>query len=146
MTPARRPPAARRAQRGAAAVELAIASMLFLALAIGVIEIGMVAYVYATAVEATRLGARLAAVCDPGDATVKQRMQTLLPLLTADKIAISYPTAGCSSASCEPVTVTIQNLVVTPPIPFVSVSFPVPAFATSIPGESLDSADNPICN
>lgn len=139
-------PRFRKYNRGAAAVEFAIASMLFLALTIGVIEFGMVAYVYSTAVEATRLGARLAAVCDAGDATVKQKMTKILPILTPDKINISYPSTGCSALSCDPVTVTIQGLTVRPLIPFVSVSFPVPAFTTSIPTESLASADNPICN
>lgn len=135
----------RHGQRGAAAVEFALASILFLALVIGVIELAMVAYVYTTAVEATRLGARIAAVCDVDDAVVKQRMQDMLPLLTADKISVSYPSTGCSSTSCEPVTVAIQNLTVTPIIPLVSVGFPIPAYSTSIPGESLNSTDNPIC-
>ncbi len=134
-----------RRDRGAVSVEFAIASLLFLALVIGVIELGMVAYVYTTAVEATRLGARVAAVCDVGDTTVKQRMRDILPLLTDDKISITYPTSGCSATSCEPVTVRIQNLTVTPVIPFVSVGFPIPAYSTSVPGESLNSADNPLC-
>lgn len=133
-------------QRGAAAVEFALAAILFLGLTIGVIEIGMVAYVYSTAVEATRLGARVAAVCDVGDAQVKQRMQDLLPMLTPDKISISYPAGTCSSTSCDPVTVTIQNLKVTPVIPLVLVDFPVPSFTTSIPSESLNSTGNPICS
>lgn len=139
-------PRLRRHSRGAAAVEFAVASMLFLALAIGVIEFGMVAYVYSSAVEATRLGARVAAVCDVGDATVKQHMARILPILTPDKITIDYPSSGCSPMSCDPVTVTIQGLNVRPLIPFVSVTFPVPPFTTSIPTESLTSADNSICN
>lgn len=142
-----RPPRpSRRPQRGAAAVEFALASILFFGMTIGVIELGTVAYVYSTAVEATRLGARMAAVCDVGDPQVKQRMGELLPMLTPDKITISYPSTGCSSTSCEPVTVTISNLTVTPLIPLVSVDFPVPAFSTSIPSESLNSADNPLCS
>lgn len=136
----------RRSQHGAAAVEFALASMLFLGLVIGVIELAMVAYVYTTAVEATRLGARMAAVCDVGDTVVKQRMHDILPLLTPENITISYPISGCTATSCDPVTVMIQNLTVTPIIPFVSVDFPIPGYSTSIPAESLSSADNPLCS
>ena len=135
-----------RAQCGAAATEFAIVATLFFALLLAVIEFARLMFIYSTAVEATRLGARLAVVCDAGDATVKERMATMLPLLTADKISITYPGAVCSAASCEPVTVAVQGLTVPLSIPLLSLSFAVPAFATSIPAESLSSTSNPICN
>jgi len=133
-------------QRGAAAVEFAVASMVFLAMVIGVIEFARLMFIYSTAVEATRLGARVAAVCDKDDADVKKRMKGMLNLLEPANISITYPAAGCSATSCDPVTVRIQNLTVATIIPGVPLSFPIPNFVTSIPAESLDSTDNAICS
>lgn len=133
-------------QRGAAAVEFAVIAILFLGLVIGVIEFARLMFIYSTSVEATRLGARLAVVCSIGDATVKQRMGEMLTLLTPDKISITYPAPGCSASSCDPVTVSVQNLTVDLLIPLAPLSFSVPAFSTSLPSESLSSADNPICD
>lgn len=133
-------------QSGAAAVEFALVSILFIALVIAVIEFAMLMYVYSTAVEATRLGARVAVVCDPGDEVVKARMQNMLSILEPENITISYPASGCSAATCDPVTVRISNLTYKATIPLVPLSFPIPSFATSLPSESLSSTDNPLCN
>lgn len=138
-----RPPGAR--QRGAAAVEFALVAILFLAMIIAIIEFAMVMYVYSSAIEATRLGARIAVVCDVGDATVKARMKNMLSILEPANISISYPASGCSAATCDPVTVRIQNLTYHASIPLVPLDFPIPDFATSLPRESLSSASNPIC-
>lgn len=133
-------------QQGAAAVEFALVSILFLALVIAVIEFAMVMYVYSTAIEATRLGARVAVVCDVGDAIVKARMKAMLSILEPANITISYPASGCSAATCDPVTVRIQNLTYHAAIPLVPLNFPIPDFATSLPSESLSSTDNAICS
>lgn len=133
-------------QGGAAAVEFALVATLFIALVVAVIELARVAFIYATAVEATRLGARVAVVCSPNDqAAVRAKMKNLLPMLTDDKISILYPASKCSAASCDPVTVSIQNLTVDAVIPLVPLRFPIPPNATSLPAESLDSTDNPLC-
>lgn len=132
-------------QHGAAAAEFAVVSVVFLALTIGVMEFARVMFVYSTAVEATRLGARLAVVCDEGDTDVKRRMRIMLDALTPDKINIAYPATDCSAASCDPVTVRIQNVMINTMIPFIPLSFPVPDFVTSLPAESRDSTDNGIC-
>jgi hypothetical protein len=50
-------------QRGAAMVEFAIIGLLFFVLLFGIIEIGRAFFVYNTLQEATRRGARVAAVC-----------------------------------------------------------------------------------
>lgn len=132
-------------QHGAAAVEFALVSILFLALIIAIIEFAMAMYVYATAVEATRLGARIAVVCDADDATVKARMKGMLSILEPANISITYPASGCSAATCDPVTVRIQNLSYRAAIPLVPLTFSIPDFATSLPRESLSSAGNPLC-
>lgn len=134
-------------QRGAVAVEFALVSIYFIALVIAVIEFVHVMFVYSSAIEATRLGARIAAVCSTSDVgNVRAKMQVLLPLLQPSNIVISYPAPGCSATTCDPVTVSIQNLTVTASIPLVPLTFPIPAFSTSLPSESLDSTNNPICS
>lgn len=133
-------------QRGAAATEFALVAILFLALTIAVIEFARLMFIYATAVEATRLGARIAVVCSVNDAgKVKARMHNMLALLQPGNISITYPATGCSATTCDPVTVRIQNLTVTASIPLVPLVFPVPDFSTSLPSESLDSTDNALC-
>jgi hypothetical protein len=133
-------------QQGAATVELALVMIVFLGLVIAVIEFAGLMYVYASAIEATRLGARIAAVCDVNDsAVVKAHMKTMLNILEPENISITYPASGCSVATCNPVTVRIQNLTYRASIPLVPLTFPVPDFATSVPSESLSSTDNPLC-
>lgn len=135
-----------KTQRGAAAVEFALVAIYFIALVVAVIEFAHVMFTYSSAIEATRLGARIAAVCSVSDVDkVKAKMQVMLPLLQPSNISISYPAPGCSATTCDPVTVSIQNLTVTAAIPLVPLTFPIPAFTTSIPSESLDSTNNPIC-
>lgn len=133
-------------QRGAATAEFAVVSIVFLALVLAVIEFGRLMFVYSTAVEATRLGARIAVVCGTADvAKVKARMKDMLSILEPANIAISYPASSCSAADCDPVTVRIQGLTIDLAIPLVPLSFAVPDFATSLPAESLSSAGNPLC-
>ncbi|MDD5265890.1 MAG: TadE/TadG family type IV pilus assembly protein [Methylococcales bacterium] len=52
-----------KTQKGAAMVEFAMIALLFFALLFGIIEFGRAFFVYNTLVEATRRGARVAAVC-----------------------------------------------------------------------------------
>lgn len=139
-------PASRQAQQGAAAVELAVVGIVFIAMVIAIMEFARVMYVMATAVEATRLGARVAVVCDIGDAAIKARMKTMLKLLEPANIDIVYPASQCSAAQCDPVTVRIKNVTLDTHIPLVPLSFTLPEFATSLPSESLNSAGNPLCN
>lgn len=133
-------------QRGAATVEFALVVIVFLALVIAVIEFAVLMYVYASAIEATRLGARIAAVCNVTDtAVVKAHMKRMLNILEPENISITYPAGECSVATCDPVTVRIQNLTYQASIPLVPLTFPIPDFATSVPSESLSSTDNPLC-
>ena len=118
----------------------------FLALVIAAMEFSRLMLTWNMAVETTRLGARVAVVCDQGDSAVRQRMREMLPILDNGNIVISYPTTGCSSLSCEPVTVRIVNLEVPLSIPGIPLSFPLPSMATSLPSESMSSADNALCN
>jgi len=141
---------ARRTQRGAAAVEFALVSLVFFTVLFGAIEMGRLMYYWNSAAEATRLGARIAVVCDLNDSDIKARMRAVLPQLTNATIAISYAPAGCNVDSCESASVSIAA---TSPIqayvPFVPLSVLLPAFRTTLPRESMQSTfagvANPVC-
>jgi Flp pilus assembly protein TadG len=78
----------RRCQRGAAAVELAVVFALFCTALFGAMEMGRLLWTWNAAVEATRLGARMAAVCDIDDPDIKARMRQRLPALSNSNIVI----------------------------------------------------------
>ncbi len=133
-------------QGGAVAVEFAITFLIFLSLLIGVIEFARFMLHWNTAVEATRLGARVAVVCDQGDSIVKARMKNMLPLLQDSNIEITYPSGGCGASACPPVTVHLQNVTIPLIIPIAPISMPLPPLHTSLTAESMDSTDNFLCN
>jgi Flp pilus assembly protein TadG len=134
-------------QRGAAAVELALVAAIFLMLLIGIMETGRVLFYWNTAAEATRLGARLAVVCDIADAgAVKDAMGEFFPLFSPGAIDIAYTPAGCTVETCTEVTVSIgPGLVVETVIPFFPFAPQMPAFATTLTRESMRSEWNPAC-
>lgn len=136
-------------QRGQAAVEFALVSAIFLTLLIGVMEVSRVLFYLNTAAEATRLGARLAVVCNINDPVITQRMVSMLGILSPANIEISYQPASCNIATCESVTVSIaqgQNgLNIDTFVPLIPLTLQMPAFATTLPRESLSSANNSIC-
>lgn len=123
-------------QRGSAIVETALGAVLFFGLVLGVVEFGRLGYTYATAVEATRLGARLAVVCGAGaNAVIKTRMIALVPQLSAADIVITPPSVG------GPVTVAINAGVnIRLSIPLGAINAPLPAFSTSLMPEFMATA------
>ena len=137
-------------QRGLAAVEFALVAALFFAILIGTMEMGRVLFYWNSAAEATRLGARVAVVCDLDDAEIKARMRTMLSILPSDKITILYKPAGCDVNTCDSVTVSIlANVSVATFIPYVPLSLTLPPFSTTLPRESMLSTvkgeANPVC-
>lgn len=136
----------RAGQGGAAIVEFALVSTVFFTLLIGIMELGRVLYYWNAATEATRLGARVAVVCDIGSTKVRSRMESMLPILADTNIQVQYSPAGCDIDSCLSVTVSIlPGKTVTTLIPFVPMSFSLPTFSTTLPRESLNSTSNPVC-
>jgi len=135
-------------QRGATAVEFAIVAALLFTLLIGIMEFGRILFYWNTATEATRLGARIAVVCNKDDLEIKQKMREMLSFLTDDQISIQYDPAGCTIETCQTVTVSIApGVSISTVIPFVPITPSLPAFSTSLPRESMDSAGgtNPVC-
>ncbi|MDE2387810.1 MAG: pilus assembly protein [Betaproteobacteria bacterium] len=134
-------------QRGVAAVEFALIAAVLFTLLIGIMEFSRVLYFWNTATEATRLGARLAVVCDLSASAVKTKMHSMLGILNSSNISVQYKDeAGnsCDSHSCRSVTVSISGLTVSTLVPLIPLSIAMPPFSTTLPRESLDSA-NPDC-
>lgn len=136
-------------QNGVAAVEFAVIVFLFFMLLFGIVEFGRVLFTWNSAVEATRLGARTAVVCDKDSDAVLANMQRIMPRLTAGNVVVNYESksgGSCDVGTCERVYVRTQNLSITMLIPFFKVTIPVPGFETSLMRESLTSASNPACS
>ena len=140
-------------EAGMAAVEFAlIAAIILFPLLIGIMEFGRIIFYWNAATEATRLGARLAVVCDLDDSTIKARMTALFPVLNTADIQISYEPAGCTVTSCHQVRVsiaspgeektTLRNYISSAPDSFKF--FPsFPPFSTTLPRESMRSSFGP---
>lgn len=149
MKPMRRPPQ-RRCARGAAAVEFALVSLVFFTFLIGAMEMGRLMFYWNTAAEVTRLGARMAVVCNPDTTArdaIRVRMRHLLPIVATADIAVSYAPAGCTATTCQTATVAIAT---TTPIqtfiPFVPLAVVMPSFTTTLPRESLQSTFGGVAN
>ena len=132
---------ARFLQRGVAAVEFALIASLVFILLFGIMEMGRVLFYLNKAAEKTRLGARLAVVCNKDAAAIKARMQSMLYLLAPANIDIAYAPESCDINTCRFVTVSITGLTVSTFIPFVPLSLTMPSFSTTLPRECLDSAN-----
>ena len=140
-------------QAGATAIEFALVASIFFMLLIGIAEFSRVLFYWNTAGEATRLGARIAAVCDAKDATIKERTTKLMPKLQATNIQIGYEPSGCDADAdvarntCRSVTVSVSNVSVETFIPVVPITLAMPSFTTTLPRESLNSSTGgKICN
>lgn len=137
-------------QAGMAIIEFALIASVFFILLIGIMEMGRMLFYWNSAAEATRLGARIAVVCDLGDADIKAKMQSMLAILSPGDINIDYQPAGCSVNTCESVTVSIvAGVAVATFIPYVPLALTLPPFSTTLPRESMQStfggAANPVC-
>lgn len=122
-------------QRGAAAVEFGLVLIVFLALLIGIIEFARFLYVFNSAAEATRAGARTAVVSVKNSPAIRSEMRLILEDVKDAEIAVSYLPLNCA-ADCAYVEVALNNYAVAPifwPIdPIV-----LPPFTTTLPIESL---------
>jgi Flp pilus assembly protein TadG len=141
-------------QHGATVVEFAIVCAVFFTLLIGIMEMGRMLFYWNTATELTRMGARMAAVCDPNDPDIAGKIAAFYPLIPASHVDVSYSPGGCNVNSCDQVTVRVlPGVSIINYIPFVPAavnSLTLPEFATTIPRESMQSTfggvANPVCN
>lgn len=139
-------------QSGVAAVEFAlVCSLFFLTLWIGVIEAGRLLWTWNAAVEATRVGARLAVVCDFNAPVINWKMKGRLPALTDANIKVDYldgtgaVSTTCSVNSCTAVRVKIIDYTHKTVIPFLPISLTLPEFATTLRKEFMASSGNSVC-
>ena len=138
---------------GAAIVEFAIVAAVFFTILIGIMEAGRMLFYWNTATELTRMGARVAAVCDPNDPDIATKIAAFHPLIPASKVSVVYSPSGCNVNSCDQVTVSVASGVsITNFVPFVPTAFNtlvLPEFKTTIPRESMQSTfngtPNPVC-
>jgi Flp pilus assembly protein TadG len=135
-----------RSQLGVAAVEFALVSMVFFSMLLGVIEMGRIMWTWNAAAEATRLGARLAVVCDLNDAIITTRMSQMLPSLSASNVTVTWSPSSCTAATCTSVQVQLTGYTHQTIIPLAPISVTLPPFSTSLRKEFMQSAGNSVCS
>jgi Flp pilus assembly pilin Flp len=163
--------AAPRSERGAAAVEFALASGVLCLLLIGGMEVGRALWAWQAAAEATRLGARLAAVCGLQAAPhVTARMQALWPGLDPATVVLrglagpgsgaqATPSSGagggggggstgaatCDTLDCVAVQVALEGAAHRAVLPWAPGVWRMPAMTTTLRREAMDPTDNAVC-
>ena len=146
----RRAPKSR--QRGATAVEFALVLLIFLTFLLAITDFSRMLFTWNAAAEATRAGARYAVVCNDTtrDALVRAKMQAMLPQISTIDVAWDPP--GCTTATCQGVTVSIVGLDYhwISPIAGLASFAPItmPTFQTYLPREIMgtDPNDATICS
>jgi Flp pilus assembly pilin Flp len=137
-------------ERGVAAVEFALVTGLCCFLLIAGVEVGRLLFTWNAAVEATRLGARLAAVCGSADGVMVERMRRILPALQPSQVVIEDigPTGsadGCTPEDCRAVRVSLRGVVHPTFVPWVAQVIPLPPMQTALRKEFMNSTDNEVC-
>ena len=133
----------RRRQQGLAAVEFALVGVLAMVVLIGVIEVARYFFVWNAVVEATRRGARVAAVTSGSDEakTAVTAVSTYLHGLSNANVTVSYydETGAVTAVAADMrfVTVSITGYTHSVLIPGAGLTVTVPAFTTTLPVESL---------
>lgn len=136
-------------ERGGTLVEFAIALTVFLTAMFGVIEFGRALWVHNALTDAARRGARYAALHSAGDmAKVKNVViygdenggtSPTIPNLTPDKINVTYQQFAVNKGT---VTVSVTNYQFEFVIPIVGTTITMPAYSTTLTGESVGFIPN----
>jgi len=130
-------------ERGSTLVEFAIGATVFLTVMFAVIEFGRALWVHNALSDAARRGARYAVVHSTGDAAAVKNVvvygnaaggsSPLVNNLTTANVNVSYSGFGLSDGTA---TVSITNYKFKFVIPIVSTSIQMPAYSTTLTGES----------
>jgi hypothetical protein len=137
-----------RNQQGTTVVEFAVVGLVFFIVLFGVIDISRLFWHLASLDEATRRGARVAAVCPVDDPYIAQTalFGGLIPGLGTQHISVQYVDedgsvlanpAAADYGDIRYVRVSIQNFQLQTFIPGMQAVIPMPGFETTIPSESL---------
>jgi Flp pilus assembly protein TadG len=131
-------------ERGATMVEFAIAVTVFLTSMFGVIEFGRALWVHNALTDAARRGARYATLHTPAEiANVKNVVvygdeaggsQPLVPNLTAENVTVNYSDIAVNKGT---VSVGITNYQFQFVIPLIGTTITMPAYSTTLTGESV---------
>ena len=148
------PKTLRVGQLGLVTVEFALIATAFFLVLFSIIGFANLLYIYNATVHATRLGARLAVVCDTtAETSIKTKMAAQVSELTTSKINIVYNPIGCSGDGnplpfCQSVTVSVSNFTVAiaGPSSFSLGKVTIPEFSTTLVRESMNSAINNMCS
>jgi Flp pilus assembly protein TadG len=128
-------------QSGSTVVEFALVLIVFLTFFLGITDFARMLFSWGAANEASRYGARFAAICDDtaNKAKVLARMKAVLPQI--GDINLAWNPVGCTSATCEGVTVTVTALNYQWITPIaggaVFAAIPMPTFSTYLPREIM---------
>lgn len=131
---------AARWQKGATVVEFALVLLTFLMFLLAILDFSRLLFVWNAAAEATRAGARFAAVCDDTDRkdAVLAKMKMILPEIV--DISLQWEPAGCDNITCEGVTVRVTDLDfqwISPLVGATVPNFALPTYQTYLPREIM---------
>ena len=137
-----------RNQRGTTVVEFAVVALVFFTVLFALIDFSRLSWNLASLNEATRRGARVAAVCPANDPYVAQKalFGGLIPGLETQHIRVEYlnidgtavdPTTAVGYGSIRHVRVSIEGFQLQMFIPGLQQMISTPGFETTIPSESL---------
>jgi hypothetical protein len=132
-------------QKGVTTVEFAIVGGILMLLVFGIIEFGRMIFTMDVLQEGARRGARVAAVCQVGNAGVADAaVFANLPGLTTANVDVQYldvngnPTAAYEAIQYVRVRISGYRFRVYLPLVDANLAeFPVPAFTATLPRESL---------
>lgn len=132
---------------GALTVEFAFAFMLFWTALIGVFEFSRLMLSWGAASEATRLAARLAAICDMSaaqESVIRNRVASTLQASgqidlagRTDWLVLSYYPTGCTSETCQFVEARLTNIHPQLNIPGLTGRVTLPEFRLRSPREAM---------
>jgi len=129
-------------QRGITSVEFAVISSVLFMLLFGAIEFGRLLYTFAMLGEGTRRAARLATVCPLNDAGITSTANFAgLPNFGPGNVQVQYLDGNGNTTavygSISYVKVQIVGYGIPLSIPFINPTVTSPAFAVTLPRESL---------
>ena len=134
----------RSSERGATLVEYALALSVFLVSMFAVIEFGRALWTHNALADAARRGARYAALHSAADAADVKNVvvygdpaggtQAMIPNLTTTNVSVNYSGFGLNQGT---VTVSITNYQFQFVVPIVGTTITMPAYSTTLTGESV---------
>lgn len=156
-----------RPARGVVAVEFALISLLLFAFVVGMVEVGRLLALWNAAAEATRVGARMAAVCGPEASDAIKAFVARRVGIDAWSVRVYFAPNGCDprqgpgacscdQQSCDSVSVEISGVTPETFVPLQWFRPSMPSFRTTLTreflgrgnpnaGAFLGGADNQAC-